>query len=216
MLQRDEIRNRLRYAIPQFWQKIVEVENLQDRGADELAIWATEFFRYVNSRSVLTADSEYLKKWEAMYLIPSDENKPLSERRSVILAKLRGVGTVNVSMIKNMAESFEFGEVEVIPVNGGVMIEFVSNLGIPPNLEDMQRALREIIPAHLEIHFDFKFLEYAEFLGMPYYRLTSRTYAELMVDPIEADSGTNEVLEGYTHDQLSQVTHANMTTEGGE
>lgn len=162
MLQRDEIRQRLRYAIPHFWQKIVEVENLQDRGADELALWATEFFRYVNSRSVLTADSEYLKKWEAMYLIPSDENKPLSERRSVLLAKLRGVGTVNVSMIKNMAESFEFGEVEVTPVNGGVNIEFVSNLGVPPNLRDIEQTLRDIIPAHLEVYFRFRYNTYNE------------------------------------------------------
>lgn len=175
MLQRDEIRQRLRYAIPHFWQKIVEVENLQDRGADELALWATEFFRYVNSRSVLTADSEYLKKWEAMYLIPSDENKPLSERRSVLLAKLRGVGTVNVPMIKNMAESFDYGEVEVTPVNGGVNIEFVSNLGVPPNLADIEAALRDIIPAHLEVYFGFRFNTYndLEAAFMTYDELTA-------------------------------------------
>lgn len=161
MFSNAEIRERLRFAIPSFWQDIKEMKNLHDRSADELALFAVEFFRYVDSRSILTADSEKLVKWEVLLGIPVNLNKPLSERRSVAISKLRGIGTVTAELIKNTAEAYEFGEVEVVPGNGTIGIQFVSNLGVPPNLDDIKKALREIVPAHLGITFTYKYNTYA-------------------------------------------------------
>ncbi|MCL6615562.1 MAG: YmfQ family protein, partial [Anoxybacillus ayderensis] len=73
---------------------------------------------------------------------------------------LRGIGTVTVALIKNVAESWYNGEVEVTeqPSLYTVKIKFVSKLGVPSNLADIQNALREIIPAHLAINFEFSYL----------------------------------------------------------
>ncbi|MEK4030784.1 putative phage tail protein [Pseudobacillus sp. FSL P4-0506] len=158
MFSREEIRERLRFAIQPFWQDIKEMKNLHDRAADELALFAVEFFRYVDSRSILTADSEKLIKWEVMYGIPINMNKPLEERRSVVLAKHRGVGTVTIELIKRTAESWYNGQVDVKPVDGGISVKFNSNLGVPENVADVQKALREIIPAHLEVYLLYSYL----------------------------------------------------------
>lgn len=98
-----------------------------------------------------------LAKWERICGISVDESKPIDQRRSVIKSKLRGIGTVTVALIKNVAESWYNGEVEVTeqPSLYTVKIKFVSKLGVPPNLADIQNALREIIPAHLAINFEF-------------------------------------------------------------
>ena len=101
-----------------------------------------------------------LSHWERICGIPIDESKPVEQRRSVIKSKLRGIGTVTVALIKNVAESWYNGEVEVTeqPSLYTVKIKFVSKLGVPPNLADIENALREIIPAHLAINFEFSYL----------------------------------------------------------
>ena len=50
-----------------------------------------------------------------------------------------------------MAESFSNGEVELteFPLQFRLEIKFVGSVGMPPNMEDLTAALREIMPAHL-------------------------------------------------------------------
>lgn len=158
MFNRDEIRERLTFAISPWWQDIREMKNIQDRAADELALFVTEYYRYVDGRSILTADSEKLIKWEVMYGIVVNLNKPLEERRSVVLAKHRGLGTVTIPMIKNTAESWYNGIVEVSEGGGAVSVKFTSNVGAPSNAADVRKALREIIPAHLMLNMLYMYL----------------------------------------------------------
>ncbi len=101
-----------------------------------------------------------LAYWERVVGVETDESKPISERRSVIKAKLRGAGVVNAELIKNVAESWYGGETEVREENSEyrIVVKFVSSLGIPSNMADVERALREIIPAHLDIGFEFSYL----------------------------------------------------------
>jgi hypothetical protein len=125
-----------------------EFETLNDKIADVLAQF------YVDTATWGLAN------WERICGIPVDESKPIDQRRSVIKSKLRGIGTVTVDLIKNVTEAYYNGEVEVTeqPSLYTVKIKFVSKLGVPPNLADIQNALREIIPAHLAIDFEFSYL----------------------------------------------------------
>ena len=92
-----------------------------------------------------------LALWERQLGIDTDVEKPYDYRRSRILSKLRGTGTVTVAMIKNMAESFSNGEVDVIEdaANYHFDVKFVGTMGIPPNMDDLTAAIEEIRPAHL-------------------------------------------------------------------
>ncbi|WP_442601736.1 putative phage tail protein [Paenibacillus sp. KN14-4R] len=103
-----------------------------------------------------------LERWEKEFGVRTEAGKPIDQRRSVVISKLRGSGTVTVALIKNVAESYANGEVYVTEQFNDyvVKITFVSQLGIPPNIEDITKALREIIPAHLQIEYSFKYVTY--------------------------------------------------------
>lgn len=100
-----------------------------------------------------------LKYWEELLNIPVDLTKNIEYRRSTIIAKLRGQGTTTVKMIKNVAESFSNGEVEVIEDNKNYrfIIKFVGTKGVPPNMSDLENAIEEIKPAHLSYVFEYMF-----------------------------------------------------------
>ena len=100
---------------------------------------------------VTTVDSKGMEKFEEDYGIKVAPNSHLDDRRSVILAKMRGQGTCTEQMVKNMAMAFSGGEVELEqhPEDFSVDIKFVGTLGIPPNMEDFRRAVEEVLPAHI-------------------------------------------------------------------
>ncbi|ADQ06521.1 hypothetical protein Calhy_0784 [Caldicellulosiruptor hydrothermalis 108] len=105
-----------------------------------------------------------LKYWEQLLNIPVDENKPADYRRSVIKSKIRGAGTITVSLIKTVAEAYSNGEVEVTENVAPYTFEvkFVGTRGIPPNLDDLKNIINEIKPAHLAVTYTFTYLIWDE------------------------------------------------------
>lgn len=126
-----------------------------------------------------------LREWERIVGVSTDETKSIEERRSVVIAKLRGTGVVNAALVKSVAESFQGGELNVIEKNAEykVQIEFVSTYGVPSNIDDLTAILREIIPAHLEIEYKFKYLTYnvvkASYKDYNALKGTGNTYQDL-------------------------------------
>lgn len=127
-----------------------------------------------------------LAYWENICGIPVDETKPWDQRRSVIKSKLRGAGTVTLAVIKDVADSFENGEIRVEEIFSEykVVITFIGTRGKPPNEPDMRQVLREIIPAHLELEFRYTYLTWDELDA-----------ADLTWDELEALNMTWEQLE---------------------
>jgi hypothetical protein len=108
-----------------------------------------------------------LSRWEQFLGITVDENKPIDQRRSVVISKLRGIGVANVALIQNVAESYFGGEVEVGEDNANytVVVTFVGEHGIPQNLSDIENAIREIVPAHLAINYVFTYMTFGDLTG---------------------------------------------------
>lgn len=100
-----------------------------------------------------------LDAWEAELGIAPVPDKPDDQRRAVINAKLRGVGTVTVDLIQSVAEAYERGAVEVTQEAAlyKFTVRFVDTLGTPPNLNDLQAAVEEIKPAHLQVVYQYKY-----------------------------------------------------------
>lgn len=113
---------------------------------------------------VETATDWGLDLWEQMLGLTSYAGKPLDQRRSRIISKLRGMGTVTVHLIKNVAESYVYGTVEVTehPELYSFTIKFVDPIGIPPNLDDLKEAIEEIKPAHLAVEYQFTYTVWGE------------------------------------------------------
>lgn len=117
-----------------------------------------------------------LDTWERELGIPKIAGKPDAERRSNIIAKLRGIGTVTIATIKNVAESFFGGRVEVtdrqtaytydvyrdIPNDPYTFTIFFADIyGVPPNIDDLKRVIEEIKPAHLAVVYKYNYLIWA-------------------------------------------------------
>lgn len=100
-----------------------------------------------------------LDAWEAELGIAPVPDKPEDQRRAVIHAKLRGVGTVTVELLHSVAGAYERGAVEVTqqPALYQFTVRFVDTLGTPPNLDDLQAAIEEIKPAHLQVVYQYKY-----------------------------------------------------------
>lgn len=96
---------------------------------------------------------------EAEFGVSSDSKKPIEQRRAVLIAKLRGQGTTTPEFIKNVALSFQYGEVDVVEDEAPytVRIVFESVLGVPPNMQDFINALEEVKPAHLVFEYVYKY-----------------------------------------------------------
>ena len=91
--------------------------------------------------------------------LATDKSISYEERRERILAKKRGNGTTTKTMIKNTAEAFSGGEVEVIEnfEDYSFIVKFVGVLGIPKNLTLFKDMIEEIKPAHLNYELAFTY-----------------------------------------------------------
>jgi hypothetical protein len=83
--------------------------------------------------------------------IITDLSQTYAERRSMILSKMRGVGVVNGSLIKLVADSFTNGNVSVSFAASTITVTFTSIMGTPQNETAFKAAIENIKPAHLAI-----------------------------------------------------------------
>ncbi|KNF07178.1 hypothetical protein CLPU_22c00300 [Gottschalkia purinilytica] len=101
-----------------------------------------------------------LSVYEKELGLQSNSSLSYEERREIIKAKLRGAGTATKQMIKDTAEAFSGGQVEIIEHSNKYYIEihFIGTIGIPKNMKSFENMINEIIPAHLGYNFKFRFI----------------------------------------------------------
>jgi len=132
------------------FQEIMKAEQIE---FDRLAIDIEDLEKQLNIDTATWG----LAIYERELGIKTNLNKPLEERRSVIKSKWRGTGKVDRALIKAVVDAYTNGGVEV-GFDGRIIITFNDVKGIPPNLEDAQRAIEDISPAHLAIIYEFAYL----------------------------------------------------------
>lgn len=128
-----------------------------------------------------------LEAWERALGLAVDVSKDLEYRRTRVLSKLRGQGTTTVAMIRNVAESFSNGQVDVIehPDAYRFEIKFTGTIGVPPNMDDLSAAIAEIKPAHLDYDYIIMFRIWREIADRTWGGLAARTWAEVKGGTIE-------------------------------
>lgn len=149
--------------VPQFFKTARSYKAVIDAEGPEFDQLRANLTDVLNQFYVETA-TWGLDLWEQMLNLQTVEGKPYDERRSRIISKLRGLGTVNVALVKNVAESFVYGMVDVIehPETYSFVIKFIDTRGIPSNLDDVKAAIKEIKPAHLAVTYEFTYLTWNE------------------------------------------------------
>lgn len=122
-----------------------------------------------------------LEQWEKELGLSAYVGKPAAQRRSRIISKLRGVGTVTVKLIQKVAQSYDGGLVTVDdhPEDSYFIIKFIDTKGIPPNLDDLKEAIEEIKPAHLEVVYEFTYTVWDEVKAITWNEVKTGTWDEL-------------------------------------
>ncbi|MBN2981973.1 MULTISPECIES: YmfQ family protein [Cohnella] len=116
-----------------------------------------------------------LDVWEKEFGIETDETKPVDQRRSNLISKIRGTGTVTIELLKSIGESYTNGKIEVTqqPALYRFTVKFVDNVGLPPNIDDLKAAIEEVKPAHLDVQFAYRYLTVSEVNQMTINQLQS-------------------------------------------
>jgi len=140
------------YASSKIMQAIMQAEGLE---FDALNLALSDI---LNQFFVETA-TWGLDIWEKMLGIPTVPGKPDEQRRSLIISKIRGIGTVNVALMHNVASSYVYGTIEIIdnPATYSFTVKFCDVRGVPPNIEDLKAVIETIKPAHLAVNYQFTY-----------------------------------------------------------
>ena len=144
--------------LPEYWQGILEMKELQDCLGQEVGTAGNEVDDLLKQYFVLTA-TWGLEYWEKELGITADATQSYLRRREVLLAKLRGAGATTKAMIKSVAAAFSGGDVEVTeyPRESRFEVKFIGVMGVPPNMPGLMTSLEEIKPAHLTYSFSYTY-----------------------------------------------------------
>jgi len=105
-----------------------------------------------------------LDRWEEELGLPITPDQPEAERRDKIISRLRGNGTATISVVKQVAEAYDKGTIDIVDDHAAytITVHFVDTTGVPPNLDDLKKAVRAVVPAHLEILYEFNYFLWDE------------------------------------------------------
>ena len=124
-----------------------------------------------------------IRRWEEELGIEYNPSMSYEERREIIKARLRGRGTTTKAMIKNTAESFSGGEVDVIeyPEEYTFVVKFIRVKGIPRNMQGFIDMLETIKPAHLTYEFKYTYTVWNHLTDLTWGQANAMTWDELRV-----------------------------------
>lgn len=169
--------------LPDYYSHVLEMKVIVQSEGEQFDQIQADLEDQLNQRFVSTA-TWGLADWEKELGIVSPVGQPISQRRSVVRSKLRGIGKFSGRLLKNVAEAYDNGTVDVSfnPAAGTFEVQFVDTQGIPPNLDDLKAAIDEIIPAHLTVEYEFSYLLIGDVHGV-------MTIGELMATPLNKFAG---------------------------
>lgn len=147
--------DRLKSYLPEYYQGIKEIEALMEAEGYEVTDLLEKIESVFNQKFVDDA-TWGLDLWEKELGLPVNPQLTENERRSKIKGRIRGTGKVGAELIKEVIDAYTNGDIEVF-FDEAIKVQFTSCLGIPTNLDDAQKAVEEIIPAHLELVYLFKY-----------------------------------------------------------
>lgn len=163
---------------PSFYKKDKIFCAIQNAFDIELKKLQSYYDSYINQLFIHTADTS-IESWERLYGLSIMPSADIDTRRSRVLAKMR-VYTATEEYIKKVAASFTSGKINITndSRNYKVTIEFCDEFGTPEYIEDFKNIFEEIIPAHYEIEYIYKYRKWSEVSGYTWEEASAYTWEE--------------------------------------
>lgn len=163
--QKDYYVDLARYA-PPFLAEICELKAIYETEGYAVGLLEHELSELLDQCFISTA-TWGLTRWEQVYGLVTNMALSYEQRREILMAKLRGQGTTTARMIKETAETFSGGEIEVIEdsPNHHFTVRFIGIKGIPRNMNAFIAMLEDIKPAHLSYSFEYRYTTWKELIN---------------------------------------------------
>ena len=148
----------MRY-LPHYYVSSTIMKAIQDAYAEELG----QVYYFLNDflKQFLTPTTATwgLAFWEQGLGLKTDISKSYEERREIIMARLRGIGTVGKNVLISAASAFSGGDVDVIeyPAEHRFVVKFIGTLGVPKNMASFIDMVEDMKPAHLAYEFEYTY-----------------------------------------------------------
>lgn len=154
-----------RYA-PPFLSEIRELKAIYEAEGYAAGLLEHELLDLLDQCFISTS-TWGLTRWEQVYGVATNMALSYEQRREILMAKLRGQGTTTAQMIKETAETFSGGEIEVIEdnPNNHFTVRFIGIKGIPRNMNAFISMLEDIKPAHLAYSFEYRYTTWSELIN---------------------------------------------------
>ena len=169
--------------LPSFYHNSNIVKSFMDSNSIEANI-LKDYVEDLNNNLYVKTATWGLGLFEEELGLVTDKSISYEERRERILAKKRGNGTTTKAMIKNTAEAFSGGEVEVIENfnDYSFIVKFIGTKGIPKNLTLFRKMIEEIKPAHLNYELAFTYTVWSMVMATDntWNDFNNKTWVELM------------------------------------
>lgn len=115
-----------------------------------VAIWNFDDFEKITA--------EQCAYYESLLGIKTDLTVPLDERRAAVQAAWRGGQTPTLQAIQSICDAWEVGGVAVSYEPGELILSFQSGTGTPKNLDQLEKSIATVVPAHLIITYIYRYL----------------------------------------------------------
>ena len=147
------------YVPPREWQNDKVQQLIYEKLTNRLDMIESMFKQVVCNSFILDCDEEGIERWEKEFNVKPYPDMTLDDRKAKLISILRGIGVTNVDRLKNIAKSYECGDIDVIQNYDqySFIVKFVSLLGIPKRLDDLKQAIEKVKPAHLGVSYKFKY-----------------------------------------------------------
>ncbi|WP_313184908.1 YmfQ family protein [Lacrimispora sp.] len=163
--QKDYYVDLARYA-PSFLAEVRELKAIYETEGYTVGLLEHELSDLLDQCFISTA-TWGLTRWEQVYGLVTNMALSYEQRREILMAKLRGQGTTTPQMIRETAETFSGGEIEVIEDNPHYrfIVRFIGIKGIPRNMNAFIAMLEDIKPAHLSYSFEYRYTIWNELIN---------------------------------------------------
>lgn len=166
-------------------------------------------------------NEKQLEKYEKFMELSIENGWSLEDRRDRIIYTLLSKSTFTPETLKEQAKIFTNGEIEVIEdyADYSFIIQFMSIVGIPPNINNFERFIELNKPAHLNYALKFRYNTHKQIAYKLHSELKNKTHKEILETRLFEDSAVKDKYNEHyefkinKHSSLKTKTHRELYEE---
>lgn len=140
--------------LPDYYEKNIHMNLLQNMLSQQAVLLEGQLTDAVDQCFIETA-TDALSRYERILGLKTDRSKTEEYRRERIKAKMVSMGTTTKAVVAFIAACYTGAEVEITEKfpEYTIIVSLIENEGTIKGIQDIEKALLEVLPAHLHLIF---------------------------------------------------------------